>query len=1406
MASSTINIRGVSKQVIGTISGFVAYGTMSVPLNMAVVAGGSGWVGSASIPSGVEGTGTITVIATDISDQRATFTSVLHIDTILPEAPSIVADRNSTGGWNIHGTATDVRLVELWGGGKLYSTTIPQPSGYFAFNADPRMIPSGTTTLCAMSVDKAGNRRSSDVVGIHPPLRLSANLLPQLVNTSFEIHGAANQAIGMIKGFVSYGNGSVTLNMTITTDTIGGIGWVGSVSIPAGFEGKGTVTIFATDTYNQQATFTGTLNIDTIPPGTPTIVAIYIATAGWVIYGTATDATLVRLLVNDQPSGTTTPSAVGTFRFTLGSISATTTVVAVSRDKADNRAESHLLDIPLPLQLFADLPHTIGKMLEVHVTASQPLSTIRGKLWYGANSVILSMAVDKSVVVGNGNNGWVGSSNILAGFDGVGTVSIVAVDTYNQRAEFMGTLSIDTTRPAAPTIAVTNTTKAGWIVYGTATEVALIGLLVNNQPYGTTTPSAVGTFSFSLGSIATTTIVHAVSIDTVGNQTSSKPIVIPLPLQLFADLPQLVNTMIKVHGTASQVLGTISGFVAYGISSVPLSMVVNKIDIVGNTGGNGWVGSASILDKIDGVGTVTIFATDIYNQQATFIGTLSIDTIPPEIPTIVVTNTAKDGWVVYGTATEAVIVELLWANQKQKMATTITPNTMGTFSFSLGSIAATTTVQAVSRDKAGNWVESEPLYIYPPIVPPPGTPTIAATNTTTGDWMIYGTATEAVIVELWTNKGLYGTTTPSAEGAFSFSLGSSTATITVVAMSMNQAGNWAKSEPLYIYPPLLPSPATPIIQEVKPFQGTVGTTVLVAGAGYAASDSITILFGTNNNIQQTVANSEGLFSTTFTIDTQVYGTTAITASNGSVVAKNMFYILPQVVSMMPVTGTVGTVVTIAGTGYAASDNIIVAFGMNPTIQQTIANSSGLFSTTFTIDTQSYGTKTITAGSQVAMASNIFIIRPQVVRIMPTAGTVGTMVNIAGTGYAADDNIIVAFGTTVNIHITTARSNGFFSTIFTIDTQSYGTKTIMAKGVGAAGSVFHIMPAVYSVMPMAGPVGTIVTIKGNGYAVSEVIFINFGNTVSIATILSNVSGFFTASFVVNTQGDGTTTITCTNISSTVVADNTFYIGTRTGQPSPALSTPTTIAIPIRSENGGTITISGKLGQTTLKIPPDALAEDSQVMLTEISKSTGKLAVANFNVRQEKNITPVPDSYRSLVCTNQANGKPVSSTRQAMQLCIPYGDENHDGIVDETSICVETLKIFKLNEVSNRWEMLTDSYPVATKCEVRANIYEFGIYAIMSYEPVYSLSDVKVYPNPFYPNMNQKCKFSPLPSGRLTISIYNSAGEQVRVLRQYSNEGVEWDGNNDQGESVASGIYFYLIKNTEGKRTGKIGLVR
>ncbi len=630
-------------------------------------------------------------------------------------------------------------------------------------------------------------------------------------------------------------------------------------------------------------------------------------------------------------------------------------------------------------------------------------------------------------------------------------------------------------------------------------------------------------------------------------------------------------------------------------------------------------------------------------------------------------------------------------------------------------------------------------------------------------------------------------------------------TTTIIA---NGTRSIAAVNTFFIYPEIM----------VTPNRGTVGTTVIVAGTGYAANDFITVKFRVNINTQQLSASNNGSFSTTFTVNEQNPGTTTIIAVGGNSVvnAVKIFRILPEIRinpvidTVMPNKGTVGTVVTIKGGGYASDDNITVAFGVKSNIQQTIANIYGSFSTTFTIDTQSYGTTTITASGTVAVASNVFIIQPQVVSVMPMAGTVGTAVTITGTGYAANGSITVAFGVgaTANIKITIASNYGSFTTTFTIDTQSYGTTTITAKdAIGvAASNMFHIMPAVYSVTPTAGTVGTVVSISGNGYSANEEITIKFGNTASIATISSETKGSFKASFVVDTQRGGTTTITCKGSNSGVVAYNTFFIGTSTGSGAPVLSTSTTTGTPICSENGGTITLSGKLGQTTLKIPPDALAEDSQISLTEIAKTAGKLAIANFNAKSEKNMSPLQDSCISLVCTSKATGKPVSSTKQAMKLCIPYIDNNHDGIVDETTICVETLKIFKLNEVSNRWEILEYSYPMATKCEVWANIYEFGVYAIMSYEPVYSLSDVTVYPNPFYPNMNQKCKFSPLPSGRLTISIYNSAGEQVKTFRRYSNEGIAWDGNNDQEESVASGIYFYLIKNAEGKRTGKIGLIR
>jgi len=84
----------------------------------------------------------------------------------------------------------------------------------------------------------------------------------------------------------------------------------------------------------------------------------------------------------------------------------------------------------------------------------------------------------------------------------------------------------------------------------------------------------------------------------------------------------------------------------------------------------------------------------------------------------------------------------------------------------------------------------------------------------------------------------------------------------------------------------------------------------------------------------------------------------------------------------------------------------------------------------------------------------------------------------------------------------------------------------------------------------------------------------------------------------------------------------------------------------------------------------------------------------------------------------------------------------------------------------------------------------------------------YPNPFNPITN--IKFSiPSPSD-LKLSIYNVMGQLVRELvNEYKTVGhhtVKWDGLNDKGLKVSSGIYFYNIQTSSFTKTKKMILLK
>ena len=80
----------------------------------------------------------------------------------------------------------------------------------------------------------------------------------------------------------------------------------------------------------------------------------------------------------------------------------------------------------------------------------------------------------------------------------------------------------------------------------------------------------------------------------------------------------------------------------------------------------------------------------------------------------------------------------------------------------------------------------------------------------------------------------------------------------------------------------------------------------------------------------------------------------------------------------------------------------------------------------------------------------------------------------------------------------------------------------------------------------------------------------------------------------------------------------------------------------------------------------------------------------------------------------------------------------------------------------------------------------------------------YPNPF--NQATNIEFTLAKSGFVSLNIYDILGRKVRTLvseRLPSGyKSVLWDGKNDSGKDVASGIYFYQIK-VENPAPGGVG---
>ena len=161
--------------------------------------------------------------------------------------------------------------------------------------------------------------------------------------------------------------------------------------------------------------------------------------------------------------------------------------------------------------------------------------------------------------------------------------------------------------------------------------------------------------------------------------------------------------------------------------------------------------------------------------------------------------------------------------------------------------------------------------------------------------------------------------------------------------------------------------------------------------------------------------------------------------------------------------------------------------------------------------------------------------------------------------------------------------------------------------------------------------------------------------------------------------------------------------------------------------------------------------------------------------------------------------------------PRSDVNSDGVVDEKDIALVAAHIGEQNEPAApsmltlpsgiTFKVVQDTLDLLRAADDGSLTFRSGIAKLEQLLALFVPEKTVLfynYPNPFNPETWIPYQLS--ESADVTVRIYTARGALVRTLAvghqpagiyQHRSRAVYWDGKNEVGESVASGIYFYTL---------------
>ena len=278
------------------------------------------------------------------------------------------------------------------------------------------------------------------------------------------------------------------------------------------------------------------------------------------------------------------------------------------------------------------------------------------------------------------------------------------------------------------------------------------------------------------------------------------------------------------------------------------------------------------------------------------------------------------------------------------------------------------------------------------------------------------------------------------------------------------------------------------------------------------------------------------------------------------------------VSLSPSNGPIGQPVTVSGQGFAANSALLAIFDGIQVPFSASTDSNGVITdnSIFTVPFgETQGNKTVTiVDKDFNYANTTFLVTTPSITVSPTSGTIGTTITVTGSNFIDDSTININFAgnpTTTSPYPIAADPTGSFSATFNFNfNDSAGINQVMASdGVNSAFANFIVKPSI-TLNPTNGPIGSLVTVTGTGFAASQTVAVTFAGG-AVTTIPVNVKtdglGFFAANFTVptgQTAGAKNVVATDANLNSATTA---FSV------------TPSISLNPTSGNVGSTVTVSG-----------------------------------------------------------------------------------------------------------------------------------------------------------------------------------------------------------------------------------------